>query len=98
MDKGRVLVAGLAGSEDFPFISGELFEPHGAAGVEFLGGNADFCAQAKFAAVGEGRGGVGVNGRGVDKFHEVVNFSLILGNNGLAVFGAIFTDVIDCFF
>src|SRR5699024_9400283 len=42
-----------------PLRGGDLGEPHGAAGVELLGGDADLGAEAELAAVGEAGGGVG---------------------------------------
>jgi len=35
------------------FVGGEFIEGHGAAGVEFVGGDADFRGEAEFAAASE---------------------------------------------
>ena len=45
--------AGLAVAAHDPLVGAQLAQPHGAAGVEFAGGDADFRAEAEFAAVGE---------------------------------------------
>src|SRR5437588_13029426 len=45
-------------SADDPFVGGEVHGAHWAAGVEFVGGDADFSAQSIFAAVGEACAGV----------------------------------------
>ena len=44
----------------------ELAQPHGAAGVELLGGDADLGAEAELGAVDEAGGGVDDDGGGVD--------------------------------
>jgi len=54
----QVSPADLAVAAEEVFAGGQFFEGHGAAGVEFVGGDADFRAEAEFAAVGEARAGV----------------------------------------
>ena len=63
--------------------------------MELLGRDADLGAQAKLAAVGEARAGVGVHGRGVDRIQEALASVLVLGNNSLGVHGAVAVDVRD---
>ena len=60
-ERGERSGADLAGAGDDVFVGGEFFEAHGAAGVEFVGRDADFGAHAEFAAVGEAGRGVGVD-------------------------------------
>jgi hypothetical protein len=43
----------LPGAVDAVFEAGQLLGAHWAAGVEFPGGDADLCAEAEFAAIGE---------------------------------------------
>ena len=49
-------------SVDDVFIGGQLLQSHGSPGVELLGGDTHFAAQAEFAAVGEASGDVDING------------------------------------
>ena len=62
----RGLRPGLTGAVDEVFVGGELGKGHRAAGVEFLGGDADFCAEAKFAAVGKASACIYVNAGSID--------------------------------
>ncbi len=55
----------LSGAVDNILATGELLKTHGASCVHFLGGDADFGAEAEFAAVGEASRGVDVDGCGV---------------------------------
>ena len=73
------LAFGLAVAAYFVLVGAKLFEAHGAAGVELVGGYADFRAEAEFKTVGETRGGVPVDGRAVDAVEEFLG--------GLAGFG-----------
>ena len=43
----------LAGASDLIFEGGELVHADGPARVHFSGGDANFCAKAKFAAIGK---------------------------------------------
>jgi len=45
----------LALAEYYPFVGGELFEAHGAAGVELLGGDAYLRPQAELPPIGKSR-------------------------------------------
>ena len=42
-------------------VSGQLPQTHGAPGVELLGGDAHFAAQAELTAIGEPGGGVDID-------------------------------------
>ena len=53
--------ADLTGAVDDVFIGAQLLQAHGAPGVELLGGDAHFAAQAELSAVGEPGGGVDIN-------------------------------------
>ena len=49
---------GFAVTAKEPFVGHDSFEPHGAARMQFIGGDADFGAEAVFIAVGKTRGGI----------------------------------------
>ena len=57
-------------SMDDVFVGGQLLQPHGAAGVQLLGGDAHLAAEAELAAVGEAGGGVDVDRRAVHSGDE----------------------------
>ena len=63
--RSLVSPADLAVAAEEVFAGGQLIEGHGAAGVEFVGGDADFRAEAEFAAVGEAGAGVPMDGGAV---------------------------------
>ena len=48
---------------EYVFVGNERFQPHGAARVQLLRGNADLRAETEHAAVGKARGGVDVDRR-----------------------------------
>ena len=50
---------------DDVLIAAQLLQPHRAAGVELLGGDAHLTAQAELAAVGEAGGAVDIDRRTV---------------------------------
>ena len=47
------------------FGADQLVGSHGSAGVEFVGTDADFCAEAEFSAVGKTGGGIVIHRGGV---------------------------------
>src|SRR5699024_6694158 len=51
--------------DDDPLAGGHLRQPHGPAGMELLGGDADLGPEAELGAVGEAGRGVGHHHRGV---------------------------------
>lgn len=55
-----------------PLVGGQCVQAHWAAGVQFLGADGHFCAQAKLAAVGEAGAGVDVHRAGVHRTHKVL--------------------------
>ena len=62
----------LARATHHILVTGELFDAHRAARMEFIGGNADFRAHAEFAAVGELGRGVMQNDGAVDAAEEAL--------------------------
>ncbi len=89
------LGAGLAGAGDLVFVGAEFFEAHGAAGVDLVGGDADFRAEAELVSVGEAGGGVPVNGGGVAVGEEVAGDGFVAGADGVGVVGAVSLDVLE---
>ena len=76
-------------------VAGEFAQAHGAAGVEFVGGDADLGAEAEFAAVGEAVGDIVENAGGVDRAQEAFGGGLVFGDDGVGVMRAVGVDVID---
>ena len=60
--------------------------------MELLGRDADLGAQAKLAAVGKARAGVGIYGRGIDRIQEALAGVHVLGNDGLGMHGTVFVE------
>ena len=48
----------LAGAEKFPFVDKQTFETDGTAGVDFVGADADFGAEAIAEAIAEARAAI----------------------------------------
>ena len=84
----RGLSASLAGAVDDVFVGGELLCAYRAAGVETASGNADFSAEAEFAAVGELCGGVVHYDGGIDAAKEVFSGGDVGSDNGVGVVAA----------
>ena len=63
--------------------------------MELLGRDANLGAQAKLAAVGKARAGVGIHGRGIDLVQEALASIRVLCNDGLGVHRAVAVDVRD---
>ena len=76
-----------------PFVGGEFFKAHGAAGSDFVGADADFGAHAEFAAVSEARGGVPIDGGGIDFGQEFFGGGFVAGDDAIRVGGAVSIDV-----
>src|ERR1043165_8171329 len=72
----RVVASTTPGSADVPITGddvlggGHLGQPHRAAGVQLLGGDADLGPEAELTAIGEARGRVDEYGGRVDLGHE----------------------------
>ena len=80
---------------DQVLVGGQGLESHGAAGVEFLGGDADLAAEAEDAAVGEARGGVDIDTSRVDIVHEVLGHLVVLCGDDFGVLARIGLDMVD---
>src|SRR4051794_5350684 len=85
----------MAVAGDDPFVGGEVGGAHGAAGVEFVGADADLGAQAVFAAVGETRRGVDHDAGGIDALREAIDVALGGAEDRVGVMTAKRVDVID---
>ena len=92
-----MLRANFAVAEDDVFLRGQAVQAYGAAGVEFVGGDADLGAEPEFGAVGEGGGGVPEHGAGVDKAQEVAAVAVAFGDYGVGMVRAVVVDVLDGF-
>ena len=64
--------------------------------MEFLGGNADLCAVAEFAAVGEPGGGVHIDHSRIHSTLELLGSVQVTGDDALGVFGAVLGDMRHC--
>ena len=62
--------------------------------MQLLGGDADLRAEAEYLTVGEAGGGVVIDGGGIYQIAEFVCRGLVLGDDRLAVPGAVFFDVL----
>src|SRR6266852_4589928 len=76
---------GLPGAMDAIFEAGELLGADRAAGVKFAGGDADFRAEAEFAAVGELGRGVMQHDRRIDLVEELAGGACIFRHDRIGV-------------
>lgn len=88
VDGGDVALAA-----DLVLVDHEALEADGAAGVDLVGADADLGAEAVAHAVGEARGGVPVDARGVDAGHEPLGARLRARQDDVRVLGAVGVDV-----
>src|SRR5215467_15230516 len=95
---GEDLLAHLASADDFVFCGGQLRDGEGAAGVEFLGADAHFGAEAEFAAIGETGRGVPVDGGRIHLAQELARAGFIGSDDGIGVLGGVAVDVRDSVF
>ena len=77
--------ADLSVAADDIFIGAQLVEPHGAAGVELLRGDAHLAAEAELTPVGKAGGDVDVRCRAVRTVDEALGARGVLGDDGVAV-------------
>ena len=91
----RLLHFNLSLTQDVVFVGGEFFQAHGAAGVQFVGADADFGPHTEFGAVSESRRGVHVDRRGIDPLQEGLLGLFRLGENGVGMLGAKVVDVVQ---
>jgi len=97
-DNATLLVwlwSGLSGAVEDPFGAGEFGEGHGSAGVEFLGGDADFGAHAVLFAVGEGGAGVDHDGGRVYFVGESLCGGDVGGADCFGVAAGVAADVVE---
>ena len=78
---------------DDPFVGRQIRRPHRAAGVEFVGADADLGAQAIFAAVGESGAGVDHHAGGIDAGDELLDRRGGIAQDRIGVMAAVFVDV-----
>ena len=83
----------LAGAADDVAEGGELFEADRPAGVQAAGGDADFPAEAEFAAVAELGGGVPEADGAGDVGQEGFGGFCVLGDDGVGMLAAMGGDV-----
>lgn len=76
-------------------IAGEFAQSHGAAGVELVGGDADFCAETELATIGETGGGVVHDAGGIDGAQKLLSFRLVGSDDAVGVVRAVGVDVLD---
>ena len=79
----------LPGAAQEVFVGRQFLEAHGAAGVEFVGGDADLRAEAEFAAIGEARAGIPIDRRAVHLGEEALGGRLVRGDDAVAVMRAV---------
>src|SRR5689334_1226094 len=85
----------MTGAGDDPLVGGEVVRAHRPAGVELVGADADFGAQAVLAAVGEARARVDHDAGAVDAGGELLDGEGVGGEDGVGVVGAVVVDVRD---
>src|SRR6185437_9425888 len=90
-----LLPAHLSAADADPLVSGQFIEAHRAARADFVSADADFGAHAKFAAIGEARGGIPINRGGIDLVQKLFGASFVRCDDAVRVRRAIMIDVID---
>ena len=85
----------MSAAADDIFIGAHFAQPHRAAGVQLLRGDAHFAAEAELAAVGEAGGGVDVDRGAVHVLHKVSLRGGVARDDGVAVAGGVRRDVGD---
>src|SRR6478609_3617947 len=75
----------LPGAPREPLRAGQLGQPHGAAGVQLLGRDADLGAEAELPAVGEAGRGVDQDAGRVDLREESFRIGVVLRHDRLGV-------------
>ncbi len=89
LDLDLNLWSDLAITGNDPFVGGHLPEGHGAAGMQFLGADADFGTEAELCAIGEGRGYIRVDDGRIHLPEEFLCRFPVFGNNGLTMPGTV---------
>src|SRR5205823_14399241 len=85
----------LSAADADPLVSGQLLQPHRAAGANFVGADANFRAHAEFAAIGKSGRGVPIDRGGIHFGKELLRMRLVARDNAVRVRRAIMIDVID---
>ena len=85
----------LPGAVDAIFEAGQLLGADRAAGVEFPGGDADFGAEAEFAAVGELGRCVMQHDRRIDLVEKFARGAFVLGHDRIGVVRAVIVNMRD---
>ena len=80
---------------DDVFVGAKLVQAHRAAGVQAIGGDADFGTKAKLKSVGEAGGGVVEDRSGVHGSEKLLCRGSVFGDNAFGVAGAIGVDQLD---
>src|SRR5207244_13317944 len=87
----------LPGAVDAVFETGQLLGADRTAGVKFPGGDADFRAEAEFAAVGKLRRCVMQHDCRIDLVEEFARGGFVLGHERVRVLLAVLVNVRDRF-
>ena len=82
---GLRLTAYLAGAVDEKFVAAEFGQTHGAAGVQAIGADADFSAEAELETIVEARRGVPEHGGAIDSGLEFSRRTFVSRDDGIAV-------------
>ena len=94
-NKNPRLVFDLPGTVEDVFVGAEFVQAHRPAGVEAVGGDADFGTEAELEAVGKAGAGVVEDGRGIDSGEELSGDFSVFGDDGIGVSGATAVDYAD---
>ena len=89
------LAPNLALADDFELPGGQFADPHGAAGVQTVRGDAHFGPEAELAAVGEAGAGVPVDAGAVDLGEEGAGGGFVGRDDGVGVVRAVVFDMGD---
>ena len=79
--------ADLAAAVNDVLVAAQLFQPHGATGVELLGGNAHLAPQPELPAIGKAGGAVDVDRRTVHRRRKEGGMGLVPGQDSFAEIG-----------
>src|SRR5665213_390108 len=88
---------GLPGAVDAVFETGQLLGAHGPAGMKLSGGDADFGAEAEFAAVGELGRCVVQHDRRIDLVEEFAGSIRVFGHDRIGVVRTVVVNMRDRF-
>ena len=90
-----VIIGRVAVTVQDPLGGQESLDPHGAAGVDPAGGDADLGAESETVAVGHPAGAVGEDAGRVDGVEEGLLGVGVLRDDHVGVGGAVLVDVVD---